>query len=80
MPTQANHYGGMTDTEIEALKNMWARLCPLEKNSYFAKCDEAKWEMEHVCGIKNFWAPEPEEAVSFEDSYQAHCESYIIWK
>lgn len=80
IPNKANNYGGMSDADIAKLVLEWGRIAPYEPNGYDARCDEAKWKVEHIHHIKGFWAPEPEELVSFEDSYQAHCESYIIWK
>lgn len=80
MPNKANNYGGMSDTEIVNQIRAWGAIAPHEPNGYDARRDEAKWSMEHVHHIPNFWAPEAEEMESFEANYQAHCESYIVWK
>lgn len=46
----------MSDKETYDLIMMWGRLAPNEPNGYDARCEEAKWEIENVYRISNFWS------------------------
>lgn len=66
--------------EIFELKMMWGRIAPNEPNAHNARVQEAKWEVENIYHIQGFWGPDFDEGTAFEDSLQAHRDSYIIWK
>lgn len=80
MPNITNNYGGMTDAQILHLKMEWGRLAPNEPNAHDVNVAWAKWEIENIYQIPNFWSPDFDEGTSFEDSLQPHRDSYTIWK
>ena len=70
----------LTQDEIKALQTMWIRIAPHELFEYKATCLERKGLFELEYDIPGFWGPDFDEGTAFEDSLQAHSDSYIIWK
>jgi hypothetical protein len=70
----------VTPVERGALEEQWIEIAPHELNSHKASCLEKKGAFELVYDIPNFFAPGDDEQDAFEDSYQRHAASYIIWK
>lgn len=62
------------------LKSQWVEIAPSELHDYKADCLERKAAFELSYNIPDFFAPAPDEKIAFEDSLQAHRNSYIIWE
>jgi len=45
----------MTEQETVALILLWGKLAPDEPNGFDARVAEAKWSIEHVYKIADFW-------------------------
>lgn len=70
----------LTQDEIKSLQAHWITIAPHELFDYAATCLELKGVHELTYDIPGFWGPDFDEGTSFEDSLQAHRDSYIIWK
>lgn len=70
----------VTPAEQSALESQWIKIAPHELHDYAATCLERKGAFELAHDIPDFFAPSPDEMIAFEDDYQKHNASYIIWK
>lgn len=70
----------VTPSEQNDLENQWVTIAPHELHDYAATCLEHKAVFELTHDIPGFFAPSRDEQIAFEDDYQQHANSYIIWK
>ncbi len=70
----------VTPAERCALESQWIKIAPHELHDYAASCLEQKAAFELAHDIPDFFAPTPDEMQAFEDAYQKHIDSYILWK
>lgn len=70
----------LTPAEASVLQDAWIAIAPHELFNIKATNLERKGAFELAYTIPGFFAPAPDEALAFEESYQRHVDSYIIWK
>lgn len=70
----------LTPAEAGELQDLWISIAPHELFNVKATHLERKGAFELAHDIPGFFAPDADEQMAFDESYQRHADSYIIWK
>jgi len=70
----------LTPAEIDTLREQWIKIAPHELFDYKATCLEDKGLFEIAHDTPDFFTPTPDEEGTWEEEFEKHKQSYILWK